>query len=134
MKDEGFLKDASKQGIEVNPVTGEELEALVKSLFATPPETVAKMLDVTSKSDRVKLVKVELPWKTNEVKIEESRRDGRSLVFKAGGKKVMVSVSGSKSEVKIAGKKVKRSGIKAGMTCKVTHQGNRTTAKSIECQ
>ncbi|MGE0650911.1 MAG: Bug family tripartite tricarboxylate transporter substrate binding protein [Alphaproteobacteria bacterium] len=134
LKDDGFLKDATKQGIEVNPVTGEELEALVKGLFATPPETVAKMLDVTTKSDRVKLVKVELPWKTDEVKIEASRRDGRSLVFKSGGEKVTVSVSGSQSDVKVAGKKAKRSAIKPGMTCKVTHQGDRTTAKAIDCQ
>lgn len=58
MKDDAFLKEIEKQGVEVDPMSGEDLEALVKRLFAVPKETVARMLDITTKSDRVKLTDV----------------------------------------------------------------------------
>ena len=58
MKDGPFLQEVGKQGVEVDPMEGEELERLVKGLFATPKDTVAKMLEISTKSDRVKLVDV----------------------------------------------------------------------------
>lgn len=42
MKDPEFLKDAQKQQIEVDPVTGEEVQALLDRLFQTPEVLVAK--------------------------------------------------------------------------------------------
>ena len=41
MKDPTFLADAEKAQLEVNPVSGEELQKLVAEIYKTPPE-VAK--------------------------------------------------------------------------------------------
>jgi hypothetical protein len=88
---------------------------------------------VTTKSTKVKLVKVKIPWQTQTVKVTGVKRKGRRVSFKLKGKKVTVKVSKSKTKVTIGGKKAKRSAVKAGMSCKITHKGNRTGAKAIIC-
>lgn len=42
MKDPGFLADAEKSKIEINPVGGAAIDALVKDLYRTPPDVVAQ--------------------------------------------------------------------------------------------
>lgn len=133
LKDQEFLKDAAKQRIDINPVTGEELDRLIAELYKTPKALIARAKQVTTESDKVKLVKVEIPLKTEEVKISGIKREGRRVSFKSADGKVTVRVSGSKTKVTIAGKKAKRSALEAGMTCKITHQGNSSRAKSIAC-
>jgi tripartite-type tricarboxylate transporter receptor subunit TctC len=51
MKDPAMLKEAEKQGLEINLVTGEEVQALVKNVYATPPDLVQRVRDVL-KADR----------------------------------------------------------------------------------
>jgi tripartite-type tricarboxylate transporter receptor subunit TctC len=42
MKDKDFLAEAQKTDLEVNPVSGEDVEKLVKEVYATPPDIIAK--------------------------------------------------------------------------------------------
>lgn len=42
MKDADFRADAKKMSLEVDPITGEELSALMDKLYKTPPEVVAR--------------------------------------------------------------------------------------------
>ena len=42
MKDKDFLAEADKMRLEINPVSGAEVEKLVKEVYATPPDIVAK--------------------------------------------------------------------------------------------
>jgi tripartite-type tricarboxylate transporter receptor subunit TctC len=42
MTDKDFLAEADKTELEVNPVSGEEVEKLVREVYATPPDIVAK--------------------------------------------------------------------------------------------
>ena len=42
MKDPEFLADAEKAQLEITPVSGEEVEALVKELYQTPKALAAK--------------------------------------------------------------------------------------------
>jgi len=42
MKDKDFLADAEKAGMEITPVPGDQLQTLVKEIYATPPEIVQK--------------------------------------------------------------------------------------------
>jgi tripartite-type tricarboxylate transporter receptor subunit TctC len=43
MKDKAFLEEADKLKIEVDPLTGEQVAALVEQLYKTPPDTVARV-------------------------------------------------------------------------------------------
>ena len=42
MKDKDFLAEADKMQLEINPVSGAEVEKLVNEVYATPPDIVAK--------------------------------------------------------------------------------------------
>jgi tripartite-type tricarboxylate transporter receptor subunit TctC len=42
MKDKDFLAEADKTELEINPVSGEDVEKLVKEIYATPADIVAK--------------------------------------------------------------------------------------------
>jgi hypothetical protein len=43
MKDEGFVADAAKIGFEVDPLSGEQVQAAVAALAHTPPAVVARV-------------------------------------------------------------------------------------------
>jgi hypothetical protein len=43
MKDESFMSDAAKIGFEVDPLTGEQVQAAVAALAHTPLEVVARV-------------------------------------------------------------------------------------------
>jgi hypothetical protein len=42
MTDKEFLGDAEQSKFEINPVSGERLEALVDEIYQTPPEVTKK--------------------------------------------------------------------------------------------
>jgi tripartite-type tricarboxylate transporter receptor subunit TctC len=46
MKDKDFLEDAQKSGVQVEPLTGEQVEAVVKRIMATPKTIVAKTIEI----------------------------------------------------------------------------------------
>jgi tripartite-type tricarboxylate transporter receptor subunit TctC len=48
MKDKAFLDDTEKNKFEINPVSGERLEALVEEIYATPPEVTKKAAAIIS--------------------------------------------------------------------------------------
>jgi tripartite-type tricarboxylate transporter receptor subunit TctC len=43
MSDPEFLAEAKKRGYEINPATGQELDAIVSRTLATPPEALARL-------------------------------------------------------------------------------------------
>ena len=45
MKDPEFLAEADKLKIEIDPLTGEQVAALIADIYKTPPETVARVRD-----------------------------------------------------------------------------------------
>ena len=42
MKDPAFLADAKKTALDVSPVSGAEVDAMIASLYATPKDVIAK--------------------------------------------------------------------------------------------
>jgi tripartite-type tricarboxylate transporter receptor subunit TctC len=46
MKDPDFLADAKKQKLDVNPMDGEQLAALIKKIYATPKPIVDKIVEL----------------------------------------------------------------------------------------
>ncbi len=45
MKDKEYLADAAKQQMDIDPVSGAELEQLIKSVYATPKDIIKKVDD-----------------------------------------------------------------------------------------
>jgi hypothetical protein len=46
MKDPAYLEEAKSQKMEVDPMTGEEMATLLKSMYASPPELVAQLKSI----------------------------------------------------------------------------------------
>jgi tripartite-type tricarboxylate transporter receptor subunit TctC len=42
LTDPGFRAEAAKTDLEINPVSGADVEKLVKEVYATPPDIIAK--------------------------------------------------------------------------------------------
>ena len=49
MKDQAFLDDAKKRSFEVNPRTGEQIEAVLRKAAAFPPDLLAKLATLTKR-------------------------------------------------------------------------------------
>ena len=46
MKDPAFLEEATRRGLDIDPTPSEEIAALVRQLYATPPETVQRVREI----------------------------------------------------------------------------------------
>lgn len=130
MKDPGFLKDAAKRRLEIDPISGEEVEALVKKLYQTDVK-LARLTAKYRKPAKVGESKRKINWKT--VNAALTGRKGRYIHFDIKGEKHRAKMSGRRTKVTIAGKKSKRKALKAGMTCDITYPGHMGLAKAITC-
>jgi hypothetical protein len=90
------------------------------------------LMNWAKRGDRVEARKVDCLAK---VKFDEVQRGGRVLLFKHGGKPMKLRVSGSRSEISVAGKVSPRSALKTGMTCSLNwaKRGDRVEARKVVC-
>ena len=59
MKDKDLLADAEKQDLEVNPATGEEMEDMLKKVYATPKELIKRLAEATKDTPDLKVLNPE---------------------------------------------------------------------------
>jgi tripartite-type tricarboxylate transporter receptor subunit TctC len=59
MKDKDLLADAEKQSLEVNPATGEEMTEMLKKVYATPKDVVARLAEATKDQPDLKVLNPE---------------------------------------------------------------------------
>jgi tripartite-type tricarboxylate transporter receptor subunit TctC len=45
LADKDFVEDASKQGLTVDPISGEEIAGVIEDAYKTPPETIARTIN-----------------------------------------------------------------------------------------
>ena len=131
MGDKKFLAAARKRKLEVQPVSGEEVQRLIAKLYAAPKDVVAAGKDAQSNTSKSRISQAKIPTVTVKGVITKVRRGGRRVSFKGGGRKFKTSVSGRRTKVTIDGKKAKRSKLKVGMKCSFTTRGS--AAKAIAC-
>jgi tripartite-type tricarboxylate transporter receptor subunit TctC len=132
MTDKGFVEDIKKQKLELDPMSGDDLQALLVDLYATPKPVVERAIWATH--PQKKLAKAKLKMVTHMGPVVEVIKGGRTIVFTHHGEKMKAGISGSKTAVMVAGKKAKRKAIKVGMTCSVTYPGPGQRAKTVDCK
>jgi len=132
MKDSAFVKDANKQGREVSPISGQEVQEMIAALAAAPKSTILKVRELIKYKGPVK--KIAFKMAKHSGKVTATKRGGRRIFISYKGKKVKAKVSGSRTKVTLNGKKVKRKAIKVGMTCTFTYPGPGSEAKKIDCK
>jgi tripartite-type tricarboxylate transporter receptor subunit TctC len=129
MADAKFKADAKKVRTPVAPITGKEVQAHIKKLFASPKSLIARANEST-KLQKADVSQAKLNWlKVKGTKIDRIKK--RNVFFKDGGKTVRASAR--RAKVYINGKKVKRKKLKVGMVCDITYLGNKDAAKTIKC-
>lgn len=130
--DPRFIADARKQNREIVAVSGAEIQEMIASVAAAPPDVIAKLKDMIRYKGRIEKAKVELAKHTGPV--VKSERGGRKITIDYQGKDVSANVSGSRTKVTIGGKEADRGAIKPGMTCTLTYLKPGTEAKAVACK
>ncbi|HSR70983.1 MAG TPA: tripartite tricarboxylate transporter substrate-binding protein [Kiloniellales bacterium] len=125
LKDPGLLAEAEKLGIPIDPMRGDEVQVAVAKALDRSPEVVEII---------ARAVNVEIPTDTVEAALLEVNNDGREIVIDNGSEKLEVSISGSRTKVKIGGKDDKRKNLKVGMNCSVTYATDGHEATLVDCQ
>lgn len=134
MKDPAFIKEIEAQKLELSPVSGQEVQALITDMMSTPPDIVQAAKEATQKTGGmfIKTVKVQLVTHTGPV--TETKKKGRLITIDHKGKKASAKISGSRTAVTIDGKKAKRGAVTVGMTCTFTYPGAGQEAKKLDCK
>jgi len=134
VKDPAVKAMAAKTKLEIEPVSGREIEDMLKEIYATPKEIVQAAADATQRVGKTKIVKKVIPIVSGEGKVTKTAKKGRRITVSMKGKETTFGVSGSRTKVTIAGKKAKRSAIKPGMTCMVKWPEGAKGANEMSCK
>ena len=125
MEDPEMQAKAAKMERPLEPAYGEDVRAMVKAALTQSPETVALLKEALqpAKDTNVPTTKGAVTEWDGRAKITLKLDDGK--LFKS-------EISGSRTEITVAGQKSARENIKAGMTCAI--QGPEGgEAKSVSC-
>ncbi|MFT5539599.1 MAG: iron(III) transport system substrate-binding protein [Alphaproteobacteria bacterium] len=78
--------------------------------------------------------KVDAPADKVATTLTKIERGGRMISFKVGGTTHKAKISGSRSQIVVGGKAVRRNKLKVGLACDVTYSGDGSEAKIISCK
>jgi tripartite-type tricarboxylate transporter receptor subunit TctC len=126
MEDPELRAKAERAAIKVDPAYGDDVLAMVKDALNQTPEAVAVLKAALDKKDA--------PAASVNGTVAELKDDGRQVVLKlADGKTFEAAISGSRTEVTVAGQKGDRKSLKAGMACTVEAPKSGAEAKTVIC-
>lgn len=131
-KDPKLKAEMKRSRMGHNPIFGEEMTALLKDMYATPPDLIAALQKASKSPGKVAIVK--LPVITATGKLTRVQAKGKKLRFKGKstkGEKVKARLKVKKTKITVGGKKAKASALKKGMTCTVTYKGRKLS--NIAC-
>jgi tripartite-type tricarboxylate transporter receptor subunit TctC len=135
MKDPKFLAETKDRNLEITPVPGTEVQALMTDIMSTSKDVVQAAKEATLKTTGMFITKAKVQFVTDTGAVSKVIKKGRSIALKLkDGKEVKAKISGSRTAITVGGKTVKRGAIKVGMTCSVTYPGAGQEAKKIECK
>lgn len=128
MKDPKFLQEAEKRGLNVAPMSGEEVDKLIARFHSYPEGVVnraRKALEI-GKVAKVKLKKLSgTIAELSKKRISVKGGDGKIHSFKLHSRR---------SRVKIGGQKAKTGALKVGMSCDFRHYGEKDLVRNIDCK
>lgn len=131
--DADFKAMAEKTKLEIEPVSGKEIEELIRDIYSSSPDIIQAAADATQRIGKTKIEKKKIEMVDGKGKITETKKGGRSVTFDMDGKSKTLGVSGSRTDVMVGGKGAKRGALKAGMECSVSWPEGGKEAKKIAC-
>jgi hypothetical protein len=138
MKDPEYIADVEQQGLDLAPISGEEIQALVVDMYSQPQEIIDAAKEASTSEANLPITEVKIEMRVDEGEITETIKEGRQITYKMGdGSTQSVSISGSRTAVSIGGQGDDRANIKVGMMCKVSMPPNAEgdiEATEVVCQ
>ncbi len=125
--DPKFIDAGQRLKIDISPIDGDKVTAILDDLKKTSPAVLAKYKAIMAS-------RPSLPMLQHSGKVTATKRGGRRIFIDYKGKEVKAKVSGSRTKVTINGKKAKRKAIKVGMTCTFTYPSAGSEAKKVDCK
>lgn len=130
--DPAFAGAIQKLGRELNPVTGEDVQALIARVTKADKTVIANLKEaLIYKGEKGKVV---FKMVSHTGKVTKTKRGNRQIWINYQGKDVKAKVSGSRTKVTVDGKAVKRKAVKLGMTCTFIYPSAGSEAKKIDCK
>lgn len=131
-KDAEFIEAAKSQDVELDPISGSEIDELLKRVFATPKHVVERATqlarsEVPTQQAVVTSVKATAPL----LRVEGQ---GASIVFNNAGVETKALVSAARTKITIAGEAAKRASLKEAMTCEIEYAGPGGEVRSMACK
>jgi tripartite-type tricarboxylate transporter receptor subunit TctC len=134
VKDKEFLADVEKEKRELDIVNGDDMQVLLERLTKTPKSVIDRLATEMKYKGTVITAKVEAPAGV-EGAISEIGNDGAKITIKLNdGKTYKASISGSRTNLRIAGKKGDRKELKVGQSCAITAPADGQEASSVDCK
>jgi tripartite-type tricarboxylate transporter receptor subunit TctC len=130
LEDKELQEKAAKMERPVDPAYGQDVAKAVEEALKQTPETIALLKQaMTAPADKPAAASA-----AAKGTIAELKNGARQIVLKlADGKTFEAEVSGSRTEITIAGQKADRNGLKTGMNCTVDAPSSGAEAKTISC-
>ncbi|MEK9685192.1 MAG: tripartite tricarboxylate transporter substrate-binding protein [Rhodospirillaceae bacterium] len=116
MKDPKYIAEMKRQKLELNPISGKQIQSMIEDIYQTPKDLVAKVAKAAGDDSAINVSKASIPILTHQGKITQLKRKGRRISWKGPNAKGKLRVRG-KTKITIAGEKVKSSALKVGMSC-----------------
>jgi hypothetical protein len=134
VKDKDFIAENTKEGRELEYVDGDAMQDLYERLGKMPKPMIERLKDALKPKGPVVTAKVEAP-KPVEGAIAEIAENGSKITITLNdGKAFKASLSGSRTDLQIAGKKGERKELKVGQVCAVTSPGDGQEASAVACK
>jgi tripartite-type tricarboxylate transporter receptor subunit TctC len=132
LEDKELQAKAEKLERPVDPAYGEDVAKAVGEALNQTPETIAGLKQAMSAPKETPAAgSAAAPMKGT---IAELKDGARKIVLNvSGGKTFEAEISGSRTEITIAGQKGDRKDLKSGMTCTVDAPSSGGEAKTIAC-
>jgi tripartite-type tricarboxylate transporter receptor subunit TctC len=130
-KDPKYVKDMGKLGMDISPKSGEEVEQIVARIMSTPKPLLARYKSII---ENPKAEPRKVNWILSEGTISKVGKKGRIQIKIAGKSKAFKTrMRKGYTKITVNGKKAKIKSVKEGMTCKIWHEGPKSTAGKAEC-
>ncbi|MDP2356978.1 MAG: hypothetical protein Q8M31_13080 [Beijerinckiaceae bacterium] len=131
-KDADFIEAAKSQDVELDPISGAEIDELLQRIFATPKHVVERATqlarsEVPTQQAVLTSVKVTAPL----LRVEGQ---GASIIFNNAGVETKALVSAARTKITIAGQDAKRASLKEALTCEIDYAGPGGEVRTIACK
>lgn len=131
-KDAEFIEATKTQDVELDPISGSEIDLLLQRVFATPKHVIERATqlarsEVPTQQAVITNVKVTAPL----LRVEGQ---GASIIFNNAGAETKALVSAARTKITIAGQDAKRASLKEALTCEIEYAGPGGEVRSMSCK